>query len=68
MQAAMMSAGVAPELNLMDLLCPGNEACKQGNRHRHKARDRHHQKSKTGVSVVPQNGLMSPKMFENIPV
>ena len=68
MQAPMMSAGVAPELNLMNLLCPGNEACKQGIHIGIKSRDRHHQKSKTGVSVVPQNGLMSLKMFKNIPV
>ena len=63
MLAAKRSAGVAPEVNLRNLLCAGEEARKRGIHPGFETQERHHQKSKTGVSVAPQKGLMSSKKF-----
>ena len=61
MLATKRSAGVAPDVNLRNLLHAGNETCKHGIHYGFETQSRHHQKSKTGVSVAPQKGLMSPK-------
>ena len=61
MLAAKRSAGVAPEVNRWNLLHAGNEARKQEIHPGFETLDRRHQKSKTGVSVAPQKGLMSSK-------
>ena len=53
------SAGVAPEVNPLH----AGDECKKGIHHGFKTQDRRHQKSKTGVSVAPQKGLMSSKIF-----
>ena len=58
MLAAKRSAGVAPEVNFRECV---NKTAHSGL----ETQRRHHQKSKTGVSVVPQKGLMSSKMFKN---
>ena len=55
MLAAKMSAGVAPEVNLMNQLHAGNEAYKQGIQPGFETQGRYHEKSKTGISVAPQN-------------
>ena len=52
------------EVNLRNPLHTGNKACKQGIHHGFEAFGRHHQKSKTGVSVNSQKGLMSFKKFK----
>ena len=59
----MQSAGVTPEVNLRNLLCAVKEARKLGIHPGFETQGRHHQKSKTGVSVASQKGLMSPKML-----
>ena len=67
------SAGVTPEVNLNEHvthmpLSSTNKAAHSGFESANKAahscletQDRRHQKSKTGVSVAPQKGLMSYK-------
>ena len=60
----LMSAGVAPIVNLKECrtyMPPPNasKAVQSG----FETQRRHHQKSKTGVSVVPQKELMSSKHF-----
>ena len=58
--ATKKSAGVAPEVNLR-----GHVTCmlpQSTNKAAHSGLKRH-QKSKTGVSVAPQKGLMSSKKF-----
>ena len=57
MVAVQRSEGVAPEVNLR------NHLHTLGNLPWFQTQDRHNQKSKTEVSVVPQNGLMSSKYF-----
>ena len=57
------SAGVAPEVNLGNPLCTGEEACKRGIHPGFETQSRHQQKSKTGVSVAPQKGHVSSKNF-----
>ena len=62
MLAAKRSAGVAPEMNLREhITCMplpnANGAAHSG----FETQRRHHQKSKTGVSMAPQKGLMSSK-------
>ena len=52
---------VAPEVNLGNPQHAGNEACKPGIHPGFESQERHHKKSKPGVSVVPQKGLMSSK-------
>ena len=48
------SAGVTQEVNLRNPLHTGDKACKRGNYPDFETQSRHHQKSKTGVSVAPQ--------------
>ena len=55
MLAAKRSAGVAPEVNLMNQLHAGNEAYKQGIQPGFETQGRHHEKSKTGISVAPRS-------------
>ena len=62
--AAKRSAGVAPEVNLSEHvtsmpLSSANKAAHFG----FETQRRRHQKSKTGVSVAPQKGLMSSNNF-----
>ena len=64
MLANNRSAGAAPEMNLREcviwiLLPSTNKAAHSG----FETQRRHHQKSKTGVSVAPQKGLMTSKNF-----
>ena len=64
MLAAKMLAGVAPEVNLRGrithvLPLSVNKASHSG----FETHGRCHQKSKIGLSVVPQDGLMSSKIF-----
>ena len=61
MLAIKKSAGVTPEVNLKNLLHAGEEARKQGIHPGFENQGRCHQKSKTGVSVAPQKGLVSSK-------
>ena len=63
MLAAKRSAGVAPEVNLRNSLHAGNKAHKRGIHPGSETQGRRHQKSKTGVSVAPQKGLMFSKKF-----
>ena len=63
--AAMLttqSAGVAPKMNLR--ITTGEKACKQGIHPGFETQSRHHQKSKTGVSLAPQKGLVSSKKLK----
>ena len=62
MLATKRLAGVAPEVNLRECIScmplpSANKAAHSG----FETQRRHHQKSKTGVSVSPQKGLMSSK-------
>ena len=64
MLAANRPAGVAPEVNLREhishmLLPSANKAAHSG----FETQRRRHQKTKRGVSVAPQKGLMSSKFF-----
>ena len=62
MLAVKRSAGVASEVNLRE--CEKCMPPTSMNKAAHSGFDtqrRHHQKSKTGVSVAPQKGLMSSK-------
>ena len=61
MLVAKRSAGVALEVNLRNMFCARNEARKQGIRPFFETQGRRHQKSKRGVSMAPQKGLMSKK-------
>ena len=61
MLAVKRSAGVAPEMNLRNLLYAGEEAYKRGIHPSFETRGRCHPKSKTGVSVEPQKRLLSSK-------
>ena len=54
MLAVTRSAGVTPVFNLRNPLHAGGEACKQEIYSGFEIQGRRHQKSKTGVSVVPQ--------------
>ena len=63
MLAAKRSAGVEPEVNLRHPLCTGEKARKQGVHPGFETQGRNHQNSKTGVSAVPQKGLVSSKKF-----
>ena len=57
MVASVQSAGVAPEVNLR--ITTGKKLCKskKGMNPGFETQGRHHQKSKTGVSVAPRKGL-----------
>ena len=62
MLATKRSAGVAPEVNLKE--CVKEMPMPSANKTAHsgfETQRRHYQKSKTGVSVAPQKGLMSSK-------
>ena len=64
MLAANRLAGVAPEMNLRE--CVTHMPLPRVNKATHsgfETQRRHHQKSKTGVSVASQKGLMSSKLF-----
>ena len=63
MLAAKRSAGVAPEMNLRNSLHAGDKARKRGIHPGFETQGRRYQKSKTGVSVAPQKGLVSSKNF-----
>ena len=65
MLAAKRSAGIASEVYLRNPLHTGDEACKHGIHTGFETEARRHQKFKTGISVVPQKGLMSFKTFIN---
>ena len=65
--AAKRSAGVAPEVHLKEYvthlpLPSANKAAHSG----FEAQRRHHKKSKRGVSVAPQKGLMSSKLKKSL--
>ena len=64
MPTSIQSAGVAPKVNLRNSWHTGNKACKQGIHPGFETQERSHQKSKTGVSVAPQKGLMCSKNLE----
>ena len=64
MPTSIQSAGVAPEVNLRNSWHTGDKARKRGINPGFETQGRHHQKSKTGVSVAPQKGLMSSKNFK----
>ena len=67
MLATKRSAGIIPEVNLRNPLHAGNEACRQGIHRGVETQGRHHQKSKTGVSVVVQKQLqILVKKIENV--
>ena len=64
MLVAKRSAGVTPEVNLKEHklhlpLPSANKAAHSGS----ETQRRHHQESKTGVSVTPQKGLMFSNFF-----
>ena len=61
MLTVKMSAGVAPEVNVTNLLHEGEKACKWGIHPGFETQGRHNQKSKTGVSVAPKKDLYPPK-------
>ena len=46
-------------------LHPGHKTCKQGIHPGFETQGRRHRKSKTGVSVVSQKGLLSSENFKN---
>ena len=64
MLTSILSAGVTPEVNLRNSLHAGNKARKRGIHPGFETQGRRYQKSKTGVSVVPQKGLVSSKNFQ----
>ena len=62
--ATKRSAGVTPEVNLRE--CVRHTSLPSMNKAAHsdfETQRRHYQKSKTGVSLAPQKGLMSSKNF-----
>ena len=54
-------AGIAPEVNLRNPLHSGEKTHKWGIHPGFETQGRRHQKSKIGVSVAPQKGLVSSK-------
>ena len=56
-------AGIT-EVYLGNPLQAGDQACKWGIHNDFEMQGRRHQKSKIGVSVVPQRGLMYSKIFQ----
>ena len=59
-------AGVTPEVNLLEYMCNTYTSTKCENKTAHsnfETQRRHHHKSKTEVSVVPQKDLCPPKKF-----
>ena len=63
MLTSIQSAGVVPEQNLRNSLHAGDKAHKQGIHPGFETQGRHYQKSKTGVFVAPQKGLIFSKKF-----
>ena len=63
MLAAKRSAGVTPEVNLKILFTQAMKHACEGSHPGFETQGRHHQKSKTGISVAPQKGLMSSNFF-----
>ena len=58
------SAGVAPEVSLKECVtCMPPPSANKATHSGFETQRRRHQKSKTGVSVAPQKGLMSSKIF-----
>ena len=64
MLAVKRSVDVASEVNLRNPLCGGEKACKLGIHPSFDTPGRCHQKSKTGVSVVRQKGLVWAAIFK----
>ena len=67
MLAIKRSAGVAPKVNLRECIIPMppssvNKAAHSG----FETQMKHHQKSKTGVSMAPQKGLVLQKFLKKI--
>ena len=66
MLAAKRLAGVTPEVNLLEYMCNTYTSTECENKTAHsniETQRRHHQKSKTKVSVAPQKDLCPPKFF-----
>ena len=66
--AAMLAikrlAGVTPDVNLKEYLsCTPLPSVNKAIHSSFETQGRHHQESKTGVSVAPQKGIMSSKIF-----
>ena len=74
MLAAKRSVGVTPEANIREhILCTPLPSVNKAAHSGFEIQRRHHQISKTGVSVTPQKGLMSSKkifkkVYARIPV
>ena len=62
MLGAKRLAGVTPEVTLRNPLHAGKEACEQGIYPGFETQGTWHQKSKIGVLVDPESGLMSSKI------
>ena len=60
--------GVAPEVNLKNPLCTGDETCKQGIHYGFKTQNRRHQRSKTGIFMSPTKKDLCPpkKQFQKL--
>ena len=58
MLAAKRSSGVTPEMNLRNPFYEGEKSDKPGIHPGFETQDRHHQTSKTEISVVQQNGTV----------
>ena len=67
MLATKRSAGVGPVVNLRELICTPLPSANEAAHISFETRKRRPQKSITGVSVVPQKGLMSSNFFKKIP-
>ena len=63
MLAGKKPAANAPEVNLRNPLHIGKKYIGKGSTLALKTQGRHHQKSKTGLSVAPEKGLKSSKIF-----
>ena len=67
MLATKRSAGVTPEVNLRECVtCMSLPSMNKAAYSGFETQRRHHQKSKTGVSVIQQNHLCSPNKFLKI--
>ena len=65
MLADKRSAGVTPEVNLMEYVIQTSaKSVKKAAHSGFETQRRHHHKSKTGVTVAPHEGLMSSKNFK----
>ena len=68
MMAVKRSSGVAPEVNLRNSLHADNKAGKQGIHPGFETQGKCHHKSKTGISMALQKGLMSSIFFKKIKI